>query len=171
MTDQLNAQRIKQIQAFYAMSSTFRAELDRTLQGEIGKAKTMLSQLGKLNLDGGSGEKEPVVAPAKRGRGRPPGSKSKTPNKPRVKKENKPATEPVVEASGEVTHRSAIIAALVGQDEGLRASQIMESIVAAKHKGYKVPSTAVLYTSLSSMKNNGTLKVLGEKPTSRYLLA
>jgi hypothetical protein len=169
MTDQLNAQRIKQIQAFYSMSPNFRAELDKNLQGEIGKAKTLISQLGKLNLEGASEEKKTVVVNAPKKRGRPLGSVNKGPSKKREPKKEK--TESVIETSGDITHRAAIIGALAGQSEALRASQIMEAIVAAKHKGYKAPSKQVLYTSLSSMKANGTLKTQGEKPNSLYLLA
>lgn len=168
MTDSiLNAQRLQQIKGLHSLSPSFRNELDKLVDSEITKAKTLISQLFKLSLDGTSEEK-PVNIPKKRGR--PPGSKSKVPNKPRAKKEN--VIDPSISTTtSEVTHKIAIASALAGNSDGLAAGEIMSAIQAAKHKKYKAPTIQTLYTVLHGLKAKGMLKMLGDKPHTKYTLA
>jgi len=166
MTEHLNAQRLKQIQGLYGISESFRSELDKLAETEINKAKTLITQLSKLSLNE-TGEEKPVNVTPKRGPGRPKGSVSKTPNKPRVKKE-KVVSEPTLKAV--LTHKTAIITALAGNTDGLAAGEILEAITAAKHKNYNVPSKQVLYTSLSNLKNDNMVKMIGLKPYTKYIL-
>jgi hypothetical protein len=163
MSNQLSAQQIQQIKGLYELSDDFRNAIDQSIGTGLTRAKALVAQLSKLSLNGTSDETT-VKTPKKRGR--PVGSKNTKPSKPRAKKEA-PAVETTV--SEGMTHGAAIQAALQGS-EGLSAGAIFEAITKAKHKGYNIPAIATLYTTLSGMKKKGSVKMIGEKPNTKYVL-
>lgn len=163
MTDQLSAQQIQQIKGLYGISDNFRSEFNKLVGSEIGKAKTLISQLSKLSLDGTSEDKPDV---GKKRRGRPPGVKNKAPSKPRAKKAA--VTEPTTAATESAhTHGSAILSVLT--KDGLGASEIFDALGAANLSGYNMPEKKTLYTTLSSMKSKGLLKTKGDRPNIKYI--
>ena len=166
--DSLSAQELKTLNGLYSLSPEFRSQVDQIMADGVNKAKKLVADLSKLSLDGTTATEE---APAPKKRGRPKGSVNKGPAKPRVKKDKPAVVENSTQTVEGITHGTAISEALNGVTDGLSASGILEAIVKAKHKGYNVPAKQTLYTTLNTMKNKGTLKMLGDKPNTRYILA
>jgi len=168
----LSAQELKTLNGLYSLSPEFRSQVDQIMADGVNKAKKLVADLSKLSLNGTTATEEaPAPAPAPKKRGRPKGSVNKGPAKPRVKKDKPAVVENSTQTVEGITHGTAISEALNGVTDGLSASGILEAIVKAKHKGYNVPAKQTLYTTLNTMKNKGTLKMLGEKPNTRYILA
>jgi hypothetical protein len=161
-----SAERLQQIKGFSAINETFKLEIDKLVETEISKAKTMIAQLSKLSLDGKT--EAPVEAPKKK-RGRPLGSVTiNKSGKPRAKKVKPIVAEPTTEATVErLTHASAIKSVLT--KEGLTAGQIWQALSDLKIEGYNAPSKATLYTSLSTMHSKKLIKSQGERPNVTYI--